>query len=49
MKVLCQLLKHQWQELKEKHTMSTEILGQHKNFMEFVKLLDEDMQVYVMQ
>ena len=46
MKVLCQLLKHQWQELKEKCTMSTEILGWHKNFMELVKSLDEDMQVY---
>ena len=41
MKVLCQLLKHQWQELKEKHTMSTEILGWHKNFMELVKSLDK--------
>ena len=29
MKVLRQLLKHQWQELKEKGTMSTEILGWH--------------------
>ena len=27
MKVLCQLLTHQWQELKEKRTMSTEIIG----------------------
>ena len=41
MKVLCQLLKHQWQELKEKRTMSTEILGWHKNFMELVKSLDK--------
>ena len=46
MKALCQLLKHQRQELKEKHTMSTEIIGWHKNFMELVKSLDEDMQVY---
>ena len=46
MKVLCQLLKHQQQELKEKCTMSTEILGRHKNFMKLVKSLDEDMQVY---
>ena len=46
MKVLHQLLKHQRQELKEKCTMSTEILGRHKNFMELVKSLDEDMQVY---
>ena len=46
MKVLHQLLKHQWQELKEKHTMSTEIIGWHKNFMELVKSFDEDMQVY---
>ena len=39
-KVLRQLLKHQWQELKEKHTISTEIIGWHKNFMELVKFLD---------
>ena len=46
LEVLRQLLKHQQQELKEKCTMSTEILGRHKNFMELVKSLDEDMQVY---
>ena len=46
MKVLHQLLKHQQQELQEKCTMSTEIIGWHKNFMELVKSLDEDMQVY---
>ena len=46
MKVLRKLLKHQRQELKEKRTMSTEIIGWHKNFMELVKSLGKDMQVY---
>ena len=46
MKVLHQLLKDQWQKLKEKRTMSTEILGWHRNFMELVKSFDKDMQVY---
>ena len=43
MKVLCKLLKQQWEELKQKGSTSVDIIGHHKNFMELVKLLDDTM------